>query len=308
MSAVRQGASAERVPTGRAVRRWSRHRAGRRSEGGLGDLLSDVYTAVLSVTMAVAIAVSVAARLGADLAETPPVSGGGLVLAPQWLAILVGLAALAGLAGLAARLGPVAVPEHQAQWWLAMPVDRRSLLRPAAVRWPLLAVLPGAVVAVAVTLVLAPAADAGTLTAAVALGGAVAPSTVLAMALTESSRARHRRARLAADICLALVPIIGGAVALGSLPAPTVPARLVVPAVGAVVVAAGLAVLADRRLARLRGPLMKERGAVGGEALGAVLSLDTRALGRALAASAEPAARRRSARLAWLARAPRRWR
>lgn len=297
-----------RVPTGRDVRRWSRHRAGRRSEGAFGDLLSDVYSAVLAVTMSVAIALSVAARLGADLADAPPVSDGGLVLAPGWLAILVGPAALAAIAGLAARLGPVAVPEHQGQWWLAMPVGRRSLLRPAAARWPLLAVLPGAVVAAAITLVLAPGAGAAALTAAVALGGAVAAAVVLVTALTETSRARHRRARAAADICLALVPLTGGVVAVGSMPVPAVPVRPAAPAVVAVVVAAGLAVLVDLRLARMHGSLLRERGAVGGEALGAVLALDTRALGRALSASAEPAERRRSARLSWLPRVPGRWR
>ncbi|WP_226925523.1 DUF6297 family protein, partial [Georgenia thermotolerans] len=130
--------------TGRAVRRWTRRRAGGRAAGSVTDLLVDVYTAAFAVVMTVAIALTAATHLGAELAAAPPTVSAGVALAPGWLAVLAALAALAGLAGLAARLGPVALSGPQARWWLPLPVDRRSLLRPAAARWPLLAVAPGA--------------------------------------------------------------------------------------------------------------------------------------------------------------------
>ncbi|WP_344382895.1 DUF6297 family protein, partial [Georgenia ruanii] len=70
----------------------------------------------------------------------------------------------------------------------------------------------------------------------------------------------------------------------------------------ALAVAAALSL--DARLGRLRDAVVRERGAAAGEALGALLALDTRALGRALGQAAAPAARARSSPMRWLVRVP----
>ncbi|WP_341358266.1 DUF6297 family protein [Georgenia sp. M64] len=295
-------------PTGRAVRRWSRRRSLERAESGLGDLLYDVYLGGFIVVLYTAMAFALAARLGRDL-------GGSLlddasVAAARWLAVLVLAAGAAALVGLAARLGPISLPGHEATWWLPLPVDRRGLLRPAALRWPVVAALPGAVVAALGALVLVPSPGVATLAGAAVTGGAGAAALVLAVGLTQVSAGVHGRTRRAADTALAAVPLAGLAGLWWGWPAGVThpPAAVVLGAAAAatVVLATTLAVALDLRLGRVSGSVVRERGASSAEALGSVLSLDTRGLGRALAAATEPAARR-SARLRPVARVPRRW-
>ncbi|WP_164737390.1 DUF6297 family protein [Georgenia sp. SYP-B2076] len=296
------------APSGRAVRRWTRSRTRPRSTRGMGELLGDVYTALLAVAVTVAMVLSISARLGADLAGAPAVAGEGVSLAPGWLAVLAALAALAGLAGLTARLGPVALSGPESSWWLPLPGERRSLLRPAAVRWPAVAAAAGACVGAAVILVLAPRPDPAVALAAAVLGGAVAAALVLAIGLTEGSRRAHRWARRVADSALAAVPAAGVVLAVLAPPVPAVSSAVVLAAAVAVAVVCAIALLLDRRLVTFRDSVLRERGAVSGEALGAVLSLDTRALGRALTENTLRPVRRRSTSMAWLARVPPRWR
>ncbi|WP_447925206.1 DUF6297 family protein [Georgenia muralis] len=320
---MRQGNEVLRVrpapPTGRAVRRWTRRRSLQRAESRLGDLLYDVYLGGFIVLMYTAMAFALAARLGRDL-------GGSLlddasVTAAWWLAVLVLAAGAPALVGLAARLGPVSLPGHEATWWLPLPVDRRSLLRPAARRWPVVSALPGAVVAVLATLVLVPSPGAAALAGAAVTGGAGAAALVLAVGLTQVSAGVHGRTRRAADAALAAVPLAGLTGLWWGWPARVMDAISVDPAAGAsraavptlavmlpfaVALATTLAVVLDLRLGQVRGSVVRERGRTSAEALGSVLSLDTRGLGRALAAATEPVARR-SARLRLVARIPRRW-
>ena len=297
------------VPDGRSLRRWTRRRTLLRSEAGISDLLTDLYMAILTVAMSTAIVLSLTARVGTSLvASSVPVVTGGFVLAPGWLAVLAGLAALLLLVALSARLGPVAVSSAEGRWWLPLVVDRRSLLRPAAARWPAVAAVPGAATAVAVALVLVPGLGWGVLVGAAVAGGATASAGVLAVGLSQVSAGAHRLVRLGADLALAAVPLLGLVLAVLSPPAPTPGGgALLLAAAVATVLAAALGVALDRRLARLPDAALRGSGAVAGEMLGATLSLDTRALGRALSDSAGPPSREGSASMRWLARVPRRW-
>ncbi|MFD1718230.1 DUF6297 family protein [Georgenia deserti] len=272
-----------------------------RSAVGPGELLTDVYMAVLGVVMTSAIVLGASARLGTDLA-TDAAAGSGLQVGVGWLVLLAGCAAVLGATALTARLGPVWLSPAQSVWWLPLPVERRSLLRPAAAPWPALLAAVGGFAGTAVALVV------GSPPAALAVAGAGAGATAgFALGLAQAAPAVHRRARLGVDVAGAAVPMLGLAVVLLSPPPPRPPDPV---AYGAAAVAAGLAVvsgiLLDRRLGRTADLSLRERGLVTGEALGATLSVDTRALARALSAAGTPSERSRSARMTWLRRVPRR--
>jgi len=297
-------------PQGRALRRWTRRRTLLRSEGGVSDLLTDLYVAALTVVMSSAIVLSLAARAGADLATSSvPLVSGGFVLAPGWLAVLAGLTAVLLLVSLTSRLGPVSVSPAEGRWWLPLEVDRRSLLRPAALRWPAVVAVPGAVAGLAVALILGPDLGAAALAGAALTGGAGTAACVLAVGLSQLTTAAHRSARLAADVALAAVPLLGLVVAVIS---PQTPALDGGPLLTAGILTTGLgaalALALDRKLPRLPDATLRRRGAAAAEMLGATLSLDTRALGRALSEATGPAARRRSASMRWLVPVPSRWR
>ncbi|UNX53855.1 DUF6297 family protein [Georgenia sp. TF02-10] len=293
------------LPSGAAVRRFTRRRSRRRAAAPLSDLLADVYVALLTVAVTTALTLSTAGWLGGAVTAAPPTAGRGLVFAPGWLGALLGLAALAALTGLTARLGPVVLSRPQASWWLGLPVDRRSLLRPAALHWPAVAAAAGAVVGLAAGLVVGhdPAWLAG---AALAGAGTAAAGTLLA-GLAQADTRAHRRVRRAADATLAATPILGMGLAVAAVPAPVATPALLPVGAAALAAAGLLALVLDRSLGRLRDAVLREGGAVAGEALGSLLSLDTRALGRALSAATEPA-RRRPRSLGGLGRVPARWR
>lgn len=295
-----------RLPSGRAIRRWTTRRLRLRAGAAREDLFHDLYIAALSFAVAVSMILAGARMVGADLAEPSGAGAPGAWpgLDPAWLVLLAAVSALAALTGLAARLGPVALGPDRALWWLSLPVDRRGLLRPAAVLWPAVAAVLGAVLGVAVALS-GPGPSLVVVLASITAGGSVGVVAVCLLALAQTSPGAHRRARRGADAALVLAPPAGLALAFAGVPAPALsPAAALVCAVTGVAAAVALALALDRRLDELPDRSLRERGAVAEEALGATLSVDTRALGRALAAAEEPA-ERRSARMVLVRRVPR---
>jgi hypothetical protein len=267
-------------------------------------LLGEVYSAAVSVAIVAAMGFGTAEEFGAaSLAAPPPPEGALVVLPLGWVAVLLAGAGFSTLLGLVLRLGPVSLSPPQSAWWLSLPVDRRTLLRPAAARWPLLAALVGAIGGLMLALALAatdPAVQAGL----TVLGAAAAGAAVLVAGLSQGRPALHRRLRLGADAALVAVPLLGLALAATRPGAPGA-GPAVVPCAGlAVLAAVGLAVALDRRTDRIAHDVLRQRGRVTESAWDAVLWLDTRALGRALSERAATPVRARSSRLGWLGRTP----
>jgi len=292
------------LPSGRAVRHWTAHSARRRAEGGVLTLLTEVYSAAVSVAIVAALGFGAAQEFGAaTLSPPPPPDRALLVLALGWIAVLLAAAGLATLLSLVLRLGPVSLSPPQSAWWLPLPVERRTLLRPAAARWPLLAALVGAIGGLMLALALA-VPQVQVRGAVTVLGAATACAAVLVAGLSQDRPRRHRRLRLAADAALAAVPLLGLALA-ATRPGAPLPGPLVLPgAVLAVLLVVLLAVALDRRTDRIPHAVLRQRGQVTGSAWDAVLWLDTRALGRALTDRSAAVVRTRSRRLGWLARTP----
>lgn len=283
------------LPTARSIRRFTAQAARARAGAGVGSLLTDVYTAATSVVISVLIVLGVVQQLGATLPSTPAARAPGGLSLPVLVALLL-LAGLGVLLSTAGRLGPVGAEGAQAAWWLPLPVDRRGLLRPAAVRVPLVAALAGA----AVVLVLEAGLLARTgpaLVRAGLLGACVAAAVVLLAALAQTRGVPRRRIALAGDLVLVAAPVLAALVVLAGRTPTTLPTPSWPAVVAAAVVAAALAVAVDRTLAVLPGRTLREGGSVATQAVGAVVSLDSRELGRALSGGVAPAERRRSSRL-----------
>ncbi|GAA4430003.1 hypothetical protein GCM10023169_32890 [Georgenia halophila] len=290
------------APRGRDVRRWTRRRTRLRDPASPSDLLYDLYSGMLAVAISASMVLAASDRIGTDLATGPSTVGSGLGLHVTWLAVLAVLACIAAVTGLAARLGPVALSPAQTAWWLPLPVDRRGLLRPAAVLWPLAAAALGTILGTAVSLIVS-----APLVSGAAAGAGLTTSCVLAVGLTQVSPVAHRRARLTADVALAALPVLTLVLVVLDPPVPAMPdTAMTATAVLVMVLAAALGIALDRRLGSLADSGLHERGAVAGEALGAAMSADTRALGRALSAATSPPERARTARMRWLRAVPRR--
>ncbi|MCL2848996.1 MAG: DUF6297 family protein [Micrococcales bacterium] len=281
------------VPRSGAIRRYTRDATKQRAGARLGSLLSDVYYSVTVLAIGVAVAAGVVQQVGQS---TPTVTrAGGSDLMPTIVGVLIGALA-ATVVSLAGRLGPVGAGGAEAAWWLGLPVDRKGLLRPTARRLPLAAAGVGALVLALL--------DGGllddTVARAVRAGatGALAAATiVLVMSVAQSLGASRRVGALTGDLMLVVVPVgLGVAAWQGltpdKLPVPSWP---VLAAVALVVVA--LAWLTDARLGRIRASSLRESGSVAAQAVGAMVSMDSRELGRALSDGAAPAARRWVSRL-----------
>ncbi|MCC2312989.1 DUF6297 family protein [Cellulomonas xiejunii] len=283
------------VPSAREIRRFTARAARARAGVGAGSLLTELYTVSVSVVLSVLIVMGIVQQLGAGLPDGPPTAQPGGLSLPVLVATIL-LAALGALLSTAGRLGPVGAEGAQAAWWLPLPVDRRGLLRPAAVRVPLAAALAGGVVVVVLEAGLLESRD-GELVRAGVLGAAVAALVVLVAAVAQSRGVPRRRTALAGDLLLVAAPVLAALVALSGR-TPTALPSVTWAAVAAVIALVGvLAVVVDRRLAVLPGRTLREGGSVATHAVGAVVSLDSRELGRALSGGVAAASRRRTSRL-----------
>ncbi|MFJ1510706.1 DUF6297 family protein [Cellulosimicrobium funkei] len=265
--------------TGRELRRLTARAAAARADAGPGEIVVDVAYAVVSVALATGWVVGLASMLRSTLATTVP-TGGPPVLGPGALQALGTTALLAFLAGTAVRLGPVGAGGGGVRWWVPTPADRRGLLSPsfarAVVLGAALGTLGSAVVAVAAGLDAVAALRAG------ATGGALGLLLVAVAGLAQpSARAAGVLAR-ASDVAVAAVPVAGLAlVVAGRSGLPSLDAPLVV-VLGLLVVAALLVLRWWRGLESLGATVLRAQSAVADQVGGAVLSFDTRDLGRAL--------------------------
>lgn len=283
------------LPSSQAVRRFTAAAGRSRAGAGVGSLLSDVYYAVIMLAIAIGVALGVAQQLRVALPPAPAVAAPhGLNLPTLVSVLVVGLVGV--LLSLAGRLGPVAAGGAEASWWLSLPVGRRGLLRPAARRVPLLGAAAGAVVVALLDAGLL-ADDGGRVLRAAAAGALGAVLLVLVAGLGQSVGIARRRTALVGDLVLAAAPLVAIGLTLvgtriSALPVPTWP-LLAVAALAVV----GLALLLDRRLDRMPARTLRESGSVVTQAVGAVVSMDSRELGRALSAGGEASTRRRVSRL-----------
>jgi len=292
----------EGLPTGREVRRWTRSRSRHHAEAGISSLLGDIYTAFLSIAIAASMVLSLASTLAPKDGSRARGAIEGPGLDPGWLAVLPALAATAALVGLVTRLGPLALSAAESTWWLPLPTERRTLLRRTAYRWPGVAVLTGGFGGFAVGLALGD--QPASVAAGVVFGAAANVALVVVAGLTQTRPRLHRSLRLAADLGLVTVPVAGLLLAFGGWAPPPLTGLLFGGSVLLIVVAIVLTVIWDGQLAEVPGVSLRSQGAAADEALVAVLSLDPRGLGRALAARAEPSRRKRSLTLFWLVWVP----
>lgn len=283
-------------PSGRALRRELARIARRRGGAGLTEVLGDLYHALITTAIGAALALGLIDALRAVLeppARQVVTPGHGVASAVPWLLI----AATAALVSLAGRLGPIGVGGAEATWLLGTPVDRRGLLRPSARRFPLLAALVGAGTAGLLYAGLL-GADGVHVARSAVVGALVAALVVVLAGLAQGLQATRRAVAGVGDLALAVVPVAAVVVAIagGRMPVPaTVPSAL--PAALAAVLAVAAVVL-DLRLGALRDRSLRESGSVAFQAAGAIVSLDSRELGRALSDATAPARRRRSRRFA----------
>lgn len=294
--AVAPTAGTTPVPAARSIRRYTAAVARNRSGAGLGEVLGDVYYAVLTTAVGIGVALGVAGQLRAALPHVPdPALSTGVSL-PTVVAVFSVVVAGTVLT-LAARLGPVGAGGAESTWWLGMPVDRRGLLRPSSLRLPLVSgLVGGAIVALL---------DGGLLADhgvghVLRLGGTAAlicAGLVVLAGLAQGGGVPRRSTAMVGDLVIAVAPVLtlGAALAGWRIAAlPDVPVWLM--AVLAVAVA-GLGWWQDIRLGRIRGRDLRESGSIATQASGAIVSMDSRELGRALSASAVRQRRRRARRM-----------
>ena len=226
----------------------------------------------------------------ASLPPAPEVEA-PLTLSLATLVVVIIVALAGALLSLAGRLGPVGAGGAEAAWWLGLPVDRRGLLRPAARRLPLLAGFVGAVLVALLDAGLL--ADPGLRVVRVASTAAlVAAGIVLLAAVGQSASVSRRSLALAGDVLLFLAPVAAVVLARVGWSVDEVPGAPWWFVVALVPVVAVLAVVVDRRLGRIPSRTLRESGSVATQAVGAVVSMDSRELGRALTDGAAAPVRR----------------
>ncbi|NUU16446.1 hypothetical protein HP550_04185 [Cellulomonas humilata] len=283
------------VPSAKSIRRFTSQAANARGGANVGDLLSSVYYAVISIAISVGLALGFAQAMRASLPPSPDVEA-PLSLSLATLVVVIIVALAGALLSLAGRLGPVGAGGAEAAWWLALPVDRRGLLRPAARRLPLLAGFVGAVLVALLDAGLL--ADPGLRVVRVAATAAlVAAGIVLVAAVGQSASVSRRSIALAGDVLLFLAPVAAVVLARVGWSVDEVPGAPWWLVVALVPVVAGLAVFVDRRLGRMPARSLRESGSVATQAVGAVVSMDSRELGRALTDGAAAPVRRWVSRL-----------
>lgn len=265
--------------SGREIRRLTARVTASRADAGPGELLGNVAYVVVSIAISIGFVIG-AANVLRETIFVDPVDGRAPVLTAATIQALASVALLALMTGMAVRLGPLGTGSAGVRWWVPMPVDRRGLLTPSYWRGVAVAVVVGAGGLAAIAL--ASGADPGAAGRSAALGAAAGLLLVgLAGLIQPRTRVAATVARVS-DVLIAAVPVAGVVlVAAGwsDLRELSVPPWAIV-AVGAGALA--LAVVWWRRLEALGAQVLRTQSAVADQAGGAILSLDTRELGRAL--------------------------
>lgn len=283
--------------SGREIRRLTARVTASRADAGPGELFGDVAYVVVSVAISALFVVG-AANVLRETLFVEPAGGRPPVLTPATIQALASVALLALMTGMAVRLGPLGTGSAGVRWWVPMPVDRRGLLTPSYWRGVAVAVLLGA--GGFAMIALASGGDPGVAGRSAALGAAAGLLLVGVAGLIQPRTRVAAAAARVSDVLIAAVPVAGVVlVAAGwsDLRELSVPAW----AIGALGVGAlALAVVWWRRLEALGAQVLRAQSAVADQAGGAILSLDTRELGRALsrAGSTRGGRNRRLARFA----------
>lgn len=286
-------------PSGRELRRVTKAATNAHAgDEGVGKLLNDVYYQVIAIAIAIAVIFGAASALRGVFTPTGDEAEAAThTLTTPSVIVLMAVAIIGGLLSLAARLGPVGMGGAQGAWWLPLPVDRRSLLRPAAHRFPWMAGLVTGVVAVALYLF---AGEIGSFAAGAqvaAFGILVGFAIVYLVGVAQSWWIGRRTAMLLGDTLVVAAPataLVWAFTGFGLDRVP-VPGPIAIAIVAVVVLVAGI--VQDIRLGRLASVELRERGAAVEHAAGAAVSMDSRELGRALSDTTMRARRRRSSRM-----------
>ena len=294
-------ALAAAYPTGAQLRAWTRRRTRFRRDTTAWDTFSDVYTVLLSAAVALGMGVGLARGLAGDAAEALAAGATAgryalVLLDPTWLVVVAAALLVAATWSVTARTGPVGAPRHWRAWWLSAPGERRTLLRPALAAPALAAAGIGLLAGLALGFTVPAAATAASVLALTLGTAALAVAGVAVQALAQVRAGQRPPGALVYGTDALLALVIAGGVALALLR----PGPLVLPAPGVLVAVAGVAVAlaavtlwaADRATDRLRARALHGGGDVAAESAGALNSMDTRALGRALDRAPGPAAAR----------------
>lgn len=250
------------------LRRLTRLLTNRNATASWADVMADSYNALLGVVIFVAILWAPLQR-----ASQAPPSTAPFQLEPVWLVIVGCVWALAFLVSAMSRIGPVALSPPQVRWWLPSMESRHRLLRPVLiVRW-LIAVAGGGILGLLLSLGVS--TPIGPMIAAGALLSSAFVSTLVA---TQPTR---REARWT-DAVVGVIPLLGAAVALAGISAPSVPTEavyviLALAAISALVSGA----LAWRALPRIHDGDIARSAQAASELGSALMQLNTRELARA---------------------------
>lgn len=161
----------------REIRQYTFRAGLSRTEGGLMELVSEVYTSILGgltlLTMAGALIVALRHSLGVGgvsaLAASAVAPGFHSVTLLQASATVL-LTLAAALLSVEMTMGPVAMTLPQTAWWLGLPVRRRGFIQPGFLKsllWPSMAAI---IVVLPMALGMAAAAAPGRLALSVACG------------------------------------------------------------------------------------------------------------------------------------------
>ena len=265
--------------SGREIRRLTARVTASRADAGPGELLGNIAYVVVSIAISIGFVIG-AANVLRETIFVEPAGGRDAVLTAATIQALGSVALLALMTGMAVRLGPLGTGSAGVRWWVPMPVDRRGLLTPSYWRGVAVALVVGAGGFAVVAL--ASGADPAVAGRSAALGAAAGLLLVGLAGLIQPRTPVAARVARVSDVVLAAVPVAGVVlVAAGwsDLRELTIPAW-VIGALG--LGALALVVVWWRRLEVLGAQVLRAQSAVADQAGGAILSLDTRELGRAL--------------------------
>ncbi|MHA7135007.1 DUF6297 family protein [Oerskovia turbata] len=287
--------------SGREIRRLTARVTASRADAGPGALLGDVAYVVVSVAISVLFVIGAANVLRETIFVEPP-GGQAPVLTPATIQALASVALLGLMTGMAVRLGPLGTGSAGVRWWVPMPVDRRGLLTPSYWRGVVVAALVGA--AGFGTVALTSGADVVVAARSAALGLALGLLLVGVAGLVQPKPRVAARVAGVSDVVVAAVPVAGVAlVAAGWSDARDLSVPLVLTGVLGLA-ALALVVVWWRRLETLGAQVLRTQSAVADQAGGALLSLDTRELGRALSRAGSTRRRARTPARFALVRGP----
>lgn len=267
--------------TGKELRVLTMRVAASRSTARPMELVEGMVYAVVSTAIAVGLVIGAADVVRGSLEGSPGAPAHGAadaLLAPEIVGLLGMLALISAALGAAVRLGPLGISGAGGQWWLSTPADRAGLVRASHRRTVAWWSCAGA----AAFVVLEVAAGTYGLVMSAALGAACGALVVAVGGLVQPVHRGSARLAVVADVATALVPVVGaGLVALGlsSGAPPGVPVPVVVALAA---LAVGLVVAWGRRLELVGGSVLRAGGSATEQVSVALLSLDTRELGRAL--------------------------